>query len=319
MRTPTLVALRALKLGDLVTATPALRALARAFPLHRRVLAAPRYLRPVVALTAAVDEVVDTGELEPIDRSLSRPAVAVNLHGRGPRSTELLEDLGPERLIAFGDDWRAEEHEVHRWCRLLREAGIPADPNDRHLRVPPVPVPDFACGATLLHPGASAPARRWPAERFAEVARAEACSGRVVIVTGDESEEELAHEVAARGGVPAAHVLAGRTSLAQLAATVAAAGRVCSNDTGVAHLATAFGTPSVVLFGPVPPSLWGPPADEPRHIALWAGRRGDPHGDRVDPALLRITVDEVLAALARLDRYDADARAATAVRLARPA
>jgi ADP-heptose:LPS heptosyltransferase len=95
-------------------------------------------------------------------------------------------------------------------------------------------------------------------------------------------------------------VLAGRTDLRGLAETVAGAGRVVCGDTGVAHLATAFGTPSVVLFGPTPPSEWGPPPDRAQHRALWAGRRGDPHARTPDPGLLEIGVADVLAALSRL-------------------
>jgi ADP-heptose:LPS heptosyltransferase len=61
-------------------------------------------------------------------------------------------------------------------------------------------------------------------------------------------------------------------------------------------MATALATPSVVLFGPTPPVEWGPPAGG-RHVALWAGRSGDPHGSRTDPGLLDIPVAAVLAAL----------------------
>ena len=71
-------------------------------------------------------------------------------------------------------------------------------------------------------------------------------------------------------------------------------------DTGVAHLATALRTPSVVLFGPTSPALWGPPPDRPWHRALWAGTSGDPHGQRPDPGLLAIGVDQVTEALADL-------------------
>ena len=90
----------------------------------------------------------------------------------------------------------------------------------------------------------------------------------------------------------------GRTDLRGLAAAVAAAARVICGDTGVAHLATALGTPSVVLFGPTPPAEWGPPADRPQHVALHHGGRGDPHAGEPDPGLLEITVDEVLRAAA---------------------
>ena len=90
-------------------------------------------------------------------------------------------------------------------------------------------------------------------------------------------------------------MLAGRTDLLELAAVVAAAGRVLCGDTGVGHLATAFGVPSVLLFGPTPPSEWGPPPERARHVVLHRGGRGDPHGATADPGLLSIGVGDVLA------------------------
>jgi hypothetical protein len=94
--------------------------------------------------------------------------------------------------------------------------------------------------------------------------------------------------------------LVGSADLLALARAVAAAGRVVCGDTGVAHLATALGTPSVVLFGPVPPTEWGPPPDRPWHRALWAGTRGDPHGLQPDRGLLEISVGQVVDELAAL-------------------
>jgi ADP-heptose:LPS heptosyltransferase len=305
---PVLVALRALGLGDLLTAVPALRALADAFPGHRRVLAAPRALTPLALLTGTVDGVVPAVPLAPLPRALHGPDLAVNLHGRGPESHRVLAELNPGRTIAFanpgegvtGPRWRADEHEVARWCRLLSESGVPADPSRLGIRAPPVAVPDLVRGATVVHPGAASASRRWPAERFAAVARAERAAGRTVVVTGGRDEIPLARRVATGGGLPGAAVLAGRTCLLELAAVVAAAGRVVCGDTGVSHLATALGTPSVTLFGPVSPRLWGPPADRPRHRALWAGREGDPHADHPDPGLLRLGVPDVVEALASL-------------------
>jgi ADP-heptose:LPS heptosyltransferase len=150
----------------------------------------------------------------------------------------------------------------------------------------------------VVHPGAASPARRWPVERWAAVARRELDAGRDVVVTGSVAEVPLACAVAASAGLDADHVLAGRTDVLELAGVVAAAGRVVCGDTGVAHLATALGTPSVVLFGPVPPSEWGPPPNRRQHRALWAGRRGDPHSGAPDGGLLAIGVDDVTMALA---------------------
>ena len=94
--------------------------------------------------------------------------------------------------------------------------------------------------------------------------------------------------------------------MSELAATIAVAGRVVCGDTGVAHLATALGTPSVVLFGPTSPARWGPPAERAIHQVLWAGRTGDPHASRPDPGLLEIGEGEVLQALMRLSADGTD-------------
>jgi ADP-heptose:LPS heptosyltransferase len=309
-----IVALRPLGLGDLLTAVPALRALRAAFGEHRIVLGAPRPLAPLARLSGAVGEVVHTEPLRPLPSALHGAHVAVDLHGRGPESHRVLLASRPRRLVAFRNPqipqsdsmplWRKNEHEVERWCRLLTESGVPADPHDVHIAPPDVPAADGSAGATVLHPGAASAARRWPADRFAVVARSELAAGRRVFVTGGSRERALALHVAASAGLDERYVLAGKTTLLELAALVAVAGRIVCGDTGIAHLATALGTPSVVLFGPTPPALWGPPADRPRHRALWAGSRGDPHGTEPDPGLLAIRTEHVLGALAELEREE---------------
>ena len=271
-----LLVLRNLGLGDFLTGIPSLRGLRRAFPDHELVLVAPEALRDLARLCGAVDRLVSS---PPLDRT----DIAVNLHGRGPESHGL-------------PRWRADEHEVARWCRLLSETSIPADATDLRLEVEPAGI----AGATVVHPGAASGSRRWPAERFAAVARAEREAGRDVLVTGGAAEARLARTVAEGAGLPESAVLAGRKSLADLAGVVAAAGRVVCGDTGVAHLATAVGTPSVVLFGPIPPHEWGPPPN-PKHRALWAGLTGDPHAEDVHAGLLAIDVGDVLAELQGLE------------------
>jgi ADP-heptose:LPS heptosyltransferase len=290
-----LVVLRALGLGDLLTAVPALRALARAFPAHERVLLAPAALAPIVELLGdATYALHDVDGVRAVPAALPRVArgadVAVNLHGRGPQSTALLRAALPRRLVAFGVQaaWRDGEHETARWCRLLEAAGIAADPRD--LDLAPPPERSRHPGATVIHPGASAPARRWPATRWAAVARE--LAGPVVVTAGP-GEQALARAVARDAG---ATVFSG--DLRALAALVAGAARVLCADTGVAHLATALGTPSVVLFGPTPPAHWGPPPERARHRVLWAGRRGDPNGPRTDPGLLTLQPHDVLEAIA---------------------
>lgn len=290
--------LRAIGLGDHLAGVPALRALRRALPAHELVLAAPRALAPLVELTGVVDHHLAVGELQPVPWGWEPPDVAVDLHGNGPVSRTLLEALEPGRLVAYetlgGPRWDADEHERDRWCRLVGEAfGVATDPADVLLDPPRVPPP--VAGAVVVHPGAAAPGRRWPPDRFAAVARALAERDETVVVTGSPGEADLADRVRRGAGLPRSALLAGRTDLAELAALVAAARLVVSGDTGTAHLASAYRRPSVVLFGPTPPRRWGPPPGP--HTVLWHGTGpGDPHATRLDPALDRITVAEVLAA-----------------------
>lgn len=280
-----LLVLRGLGLGDLLTAVPALRALRQAFPKHRVTLAAPRALNALLPLTCAVDDQVDVSGPGPVP--FERPDIAVNLHGKGPQSIEALRRTDPGRLISFGTGpaWQEGVHEVRRWCGLLEWHGVSADPDDLTLGV------SDRTGPVIVHPGAAFPARRWPPERFAEVAAAL----DDVIVTGTAEEVPLARKVAELAGLPPERMLAGQTCMADLIDLVSRSRLVVCGDTGLAHLATAFCVPSVVLFGPVSPALWGPPPGW-RHVALWAGRNGDPRGERPDPGLLEIEVSEVVDA-----------------------
>jgi ADP-heptose:LPS heptosyltransferase len=295
-----ILALRALGVGDLATGVPAVRGLRNAFPGEELALAAPAWLTPLIDLIGGVDRVVPTDGLDG-DLTAEAPSLAVNLHGRGPESHRLLETTKPAALWAFdypdGPLWMDEEHEVHRWCRLLRHYGLAAAESDLSLAVPEVDVPE---GVTIIHPGAKSPSRRWPPARFAAVARELSGAGHRVVVTGSTAERDLTVRVARGAGLDPGAALT--TGLGELAGLVARARLLISGDTGVAHLATAYGTPSVVLFGPMSPARWGPPASRPAHRAIWHGDRSEP-GDRpepgVHPALLAIDTAEVLTAVSQ--------------------
>ena len=299
---PVALVLRALGLGDLLAGVPALRGVRRALPEHRLVLATSPGYKSLIGLIGGVDEVLVTHELDPLPVPPGVVDVAVDLHGKGPRSQPVLQALRPRRLVAFtcpevgveGPRWRADEHEVRRWCRLVGESfGLQVETTDLLLSAPDAT--PIEAGAVVLHPGAAYAARRWPAERWATVARALIGDGHRILVTGSADERGLALRIAEQAGLHRDAVVAGRTDTGALAALVASSRLVLSGDTGVAHLASAFGVASVVLFGPIPPRWWGPPESGP-HVALWHGDGvGDPWGSQPDPALLRIDVDEVVA------------------------
>ncbi|MFC0005394.1 glycosyltransferase family 9 protein [Micromonospora siamensis] len=301
-----ILVLRALGVGDLATGVPALRALHAAYPEQELALIAPAWLDPLIDLVGGIDRRIHTDGLGPLPRTGPAPEIAVNLHGRGPQSHRMLTTTRPDRMLAFanpdaghhdGPAWNDDEHEVHRWCRLLAWYGIPADPGDLALLAPPpsgVPT-----GVTVVHPGSKIRAKRWPADRFAALARQLTERGHRVVVTGSADERELAGRVADRAGLPATAVLAGRTDVGELAALVARARLVVSGDTGVAHLATGYGTASVVLFGPVPPDRWGPPPGRSRHRVLTAGDGEWTGGAGVGTpsTMAAIPLDRVLAAV----------------------
>ncbi|SDQ26656.1 glycosyltransferase family 9 protein [Actinopolyspora saharensis] len=307
--------LRALGIGDLLTGVPALRGLRRAWPDSRLVLAAPRQLAELVALTGAVDVLWHATGPEDFEAPVPPPGVAVNLHGSGPESVRALCRLGAEHVLSHahpvrpeldGPAWQPDQHETRRWCRMLEHFGIGSDSADLGIARPGTAGP--APGAVVVHPGASHAARRWPAERYAALADGLAGTGRDVVVSGSGAERALAERVASSAGLPADSVLAGDHGLTELAALVANAELLVCGDTGVAHLATAYGTPSVVLFGPVSPEHWGPPSGG-AHIALWTGHHGDTFADRPDSGLLEITVDRVAEAATSLLSSYADSAA----------
>jgi ADP-heptose:LPS heptosyltransferase len=311
--TPEILALRALKLGDLLVAVPALKALRRGFPEHRLIMATTPWLEPIVDLVEGLDALVPTlrGLDDPLPMAAGRVELGVNLHGNGPESRLRLSEIAPARTLEFrvpaldpgaGPEdprplWIDGELERARWARLVNSIGLDADPEDVGIAVPDEPAP--VAGAAVVHIGAFYGSREWPEERFAAVARSLAAEGHRVVYTGGANEADRARRVAELAGT--GEVLAGVLDLSAFAAVVAAAETLVTVDTGAAHLASAYGVPSVVIFGPAPPEAWGPPASGP-HIVLTDAslRRGDVFSAEPDPALLAVQVDDVLAALATL-------------------
>ena len=182
---PILLVLRALKLGDLLVAVPALHALRRAYPEHRLLYAAQDWLAEALVLVDGFELLPTHGLDVPIPIGAGRVDVAVNLHGSGPESDRRLAEIRPGTILGHrtahrpGPSWVEDIHERERWTRLLRWHGIEADAADYRLRRPAVASPCPA--ATVLHVGAAYGSRLWPAERFAAVARQLAADGHTML------------------------------------------------------------------------------------------------------------------------------------------
>ncbi|MFT3954365.1 MAG: lipopolysaccharide heptosyltransferase II [Piscinibacter sp.] len=123
-------------------------------------------------------------------------------------------------------------------------------------------------GYWAFAPGAEyGPAKCWPAAHYAELARAlHAADGTPVLLLGSGKEAALAQEIA-DAAPGACRVMAGQTSLMDAMALIAGARGLVSNDSGLMHVAAAFGLPQVAVFGSTSPEHT-PPLN-PRARVLW--------------------------------------------------
>ena len=114
----------------------------------------------------------------------------------------------------------------------------------------------------LLNPNASdlLPLRRWPTERFIELGKRilRDNPGATIAITGAPSESQAAQEIAAAISPDRAFSLAGLTTLRQLVVLYTIADLLVTNDSGPGHYASLTPLPTLVLFGPETPELYGP-------------------------------------------------------------
>jgi heptosyltransferase-2/heptosyltransferase-3 len=137
---------------------------------------------------------------------------------------------------------------------------------------------DVASDYFVIHPGSGAPAKLWPADRWARIADEVSRRGFEVVLTGGESERALVDRIA---GETACRIrsLVGKTSLKTLAAVFQRARVVAGVDSGPLHLAVAVDTPTLHLFGPSEPARFGPWGDPTTHPVVSAGMRCKSCGD----------------------------------------
>ncbi|GIG90874.1 glycosyltransferase family 9 protein [Plantactinospora endophytica] len=277
--------LRANALGDFIFALPALDALRVGYPDAELVLiGAPWHERLLRDRPGPVDRVLvvppapgirEAGADEPepsteaLDRFLDaarreRFDLALQMHGGGANSNPLVAGLGARVTAGL----RAEDAPpLDRWLRYvyyqpevvryLEVAGlVGASPTGLEPRLAATEA-DLAEARMVLgepdrprialHPGASDPRRRWPADRFAAVADHLVDEGYEVLVTGIPDERNLAEQVVAAARRPVRSVV-GELSLSGLIGLYAGCAVVVANDTGPVHVAAALDTPTVGIF-----------------------------------------------------------------------
>jgi ADP-heptose:LPS heptosyltransferase len=211
--------------------------------------------------------------------------LALQMHGSGLHSNPFALLLGARATAGFirpGADpgrldaafpFPATLHERRRALAFATFLGAPAD--GEAMEFPLFDADHVAADRLLaglapplagLHPFAREAAKCWRVDCFRDAARRLRNEfGGSVVILGGRDDRAAGDRLAAAIGPPVRN-LAGATSLGGLGAIVARLAILIGNDSGPAHIASALGTPSVVLFGPTDPAEWGPPVDGPHRV-----------------------------------------------------
>ena len=288
--------------GDVLHALPTLEALRDAYPdAHITWLVEAAYA-PLLSGHPALDEVWIGPRLRPGEFfSGSNPArlrrlmqqlrarpfdLVVDVQGllksavwvalaRSPRKVgyDKTRELSYLALTERVPPFDPEAHAVRRYLNLAHYLGAP--PALPRFRLGLDAAADIAAlipaaadrSLVVLHPGARWASKLWPPASWATLSEWFHGQGFQVAVTGSAADQELVAGITAQCRTPLLN-LAGRTSLAQLAAILRQARLAVTTDTGAMHLAAALGTPVTALFGPTAPWRTGPFGDGHQVVRL---------------------------------------------------
>ena len=292
--------LRLRSLGDCVLTTPALDILKRYRPDLRLAIFVENRFREIFEGNPDLAE-IHPPELAWLRRF--RPQLCLNLHG-GTRSAWMTELSGARYRAGFGHYRQQFVYNVHipraqailhvdrtvHTAEHLASAifflGAPVGEIPRAKLVPgggapPTPEPAYA----VIHAVAATPEKTWAAEHFLAIAAHLAQSGLSPVFIG-AGDDDLA---------PFRQFRTLQSSLSEIKRLLTSAALFVGNDSGPAHMAAAFGVPSIVIFGPSDPAIWGPWRTTGEVVAASGGGAGGGSGDIAD-----VTVAQVLGALQRL-------------------
>lgn len=318
-------------LGDTVLATPSLVALQRFAPHVKVDILLGDWIAPILDGSDLVENVIalppGLGPKLKIARELRRRKydVAFNLHG-GTTATFFVAASGARHRVGFAhyqysflydhlvssatDFWQQEEvHSAEQQLALLGAVGVPVDDRPRS-RLPIAAETVASLGKkfhtdrpfALLHPSSKF-TKQWPTENFARVAEFLTANGLEVVAAGSKDEAASLTELREVAAVPVTTLY--ELTLPEVTALAAQANIFVGNDSGIAHIAAAVNTPSVVVFGSSNRSHWYPWTDAPNevvyeqfHCQPCDGYECKEYGDA--PCIRNVAAERVFAAIERV-------------------
>ena len=325
---------RALNLGDMLCAVPALRAVRRRLPHAHIALIGLESAKPVLDhFPGYIDEWIEfPGDEAFPERRVDHARLpgffqemqqrnfdlVIQMHGSGPRSNEIVQAMQARQWVGFVSErvmevpgqllmWPDHLHEIHRYLALMQHVGLGTDGDSLEF---PLTRDDLERSRTLagsaglelertvlLHAGARLRSRRWPVERFAAVGRQLTQDGWQVALTGSPAESEITSQLASSIGSDCVD-LSGATDLGTLAALLHQSRLLVCNDTGISHVAAAVKLRSVVIASGSDVRRWAP-LDTRRHTVLFVQTACRPCAYDVCPfghvCALSVTEEQVLA------------------------
>jgi heptosyltransferase III len=286
-------------IGDTVLATPSLIALRRFLPEAQIDILLEDWVAPVLDGFDVVDNVIAVGKSSTERLRTAwmlwqqKYDVAFNLHG-GTTATMFVRASGARHrmgysnyqysflynhlLSAASDFWQQENtHSAEQQLALLGFVGVPVDDRpksrlaveERRLDSIRQKHPEFEISDlkfALLHPSTAFFTKEWPTENFARTAEFLQEKGVVSVAISSKKEAVTLDALRAASSVPV--ITFDDLTLPEIAALASKAAVFVGNDSGIAHIAAAVGTPSVVVFGSSNRNHWRPWTDAPNEIVF---------------------------------------------------
>lgn len=292
-------------IGDTVLCTPSLIALKRFLPNTEIDILLEDWVAPVLDGFDAVDNVISVGkgtaERLRVARLIRRQKydVAFNLHG-GTTATMFVRASGARHRVGYSsylysflydhllssasEYWgREKTHSAEQQLALLGFVGVPINDRPKSRLVVSADAIQSMEGKfsvqpqgesaqirpgefALLHPGTAFFTKRWPTENFARTAEFLAGKGLQTVAVGSKGEVKVLDDLKRESTVPVKTF--GDLTLPEITALASKAKIFIGNDSGIAHIAAAVGTPSVVVFGPSNRDHWRPWTDAPNEIVF---------------------------------------------------